>query len=325
MSDWSATAIACSNIAFVKYWGDQIERLHVPANSSISMNLEGLHTRTQVTFDPQLEEDQLVLNEQVLTGPDLQRVCGLLDRVRRISSTKCFASVHTSNNFPTGTGVASSASGFAALSLAATAAVGLKLNERDLSRLARASSGSACRSIPTGFVEWKAGHDDIDSYAVSIAPPHHWDLADCVAIVSQEQKMVGSSEGHLLAHTSPLQAARIADSTLRLELCRRAILERDFNGLANVTELDCHLMHAVMMTSTPPLVYWLPATLAVSSAVQAWRKGGLPVCYTIDAGPNVHVICLGSAAREVVKRLKKIPGVGKVLVARPGGPAKLVS
>jgi diphosphomevalonate decarboxylase len=222
-----------------------------------------------------------------------------------------------------GAGLASSASAFAALSLAASAAAGLQLDERELSRLARTGSGSACRSVPGGFVEWQAGESDADSYAFSIASPDHWDLVDCIAIVSQAHKPTGSSEGHARAHTSPLQAARQAEVKRLLDECRRAILERDFEALAIVTELDCHQMHAVMMTSAPPLFYWQPATLAIMQAVRTWRRRGTPVCYTIDAGPNVHVICQADMAKEVSGQLKEIPGVLQVLVATPGGPARL--
>ena len=134
--------------------------------------------------------------------------------------------------------------------------------------------------------------DDETSYAYSIAPADYWDLVDCVAVISRVHKPTGSTEGHALADTSPLQAARLADAPRRLDLCRQAILERDFEALAQVVELDSNMMHAVMMTSSPPLVYWQPATLAIMHAVSTWRQQGLPACYTNDAGPNVHVLCL---------------------------------
>jgi diphosphomevalonate decarboxylase len=324
MEGQTATAIACPNIAFIKYWGDRDARLHIPANGSISMNLDGLSTRTQVTFDASFRHDQLILNSQPLTGVPLQRVSAFLDRVRRLAGWHWNARVVSTNSFPTAAGIASSASAFAALTLAATAAMGLQLSERDLSRLARLGSGSACRSIPGGFSEWQAGHDDYDSYAFSIASHDHWDLVDCIAIVSRGQKSVGSAEGHILASTSPLQSARVADTPLRLQLCRQAINECDFDILANVTELDCQLMHAVMITSTPPLLYWQPVTHLLTRTVQSWRKNGQPVCYTIDAGPNVHVLCHASYLTKVTDQLMQVPGVSKVLVARPGGPARLV-
>ena len=221
----------------------------------------------------------------------LQRVSQFLDHVRKLSGMQWFAQVESENNFPTGAGIASSASAFAALSLAASRAAGLELSETELSRLARRGSGSACRSVPGGFVEWQAGNSDQDSYAYSLAPPDHWNLADCVAIVSQQHKETGSFQGHALAHTSPLHTARLSGVEQRLAQCRQAILQRDFDALAQVMELDSNLMHAVMITQSPPLLYWQPATLAVMHAVQEWRGQGLAACYTIDAGPNVHVIC----------------------------------
>jgi len=323
MQGQTATAIASPNIAFVKYWGDRDPRLHIPANGSISMNLDGLSTHTQVTFDASFRHDQLILDGKPATGAPLLRVSEFLERVRRLAGWYWNARVVSTNNFPTAAGIASSASAFAALALAASAAIGLQLSERDLSRLARLGSGSACRSVPSGFVEWQPGRDDFDSYGFSIAPPDHWDLADCIAIVSRGQKSVGSAEGHMLAETSPLQKARIADTPLRLKLCRQAISERDFDILANVTELDCQLMHAVMITSTPPLLYWQPVTQLLARTIQSWRKNGQPVCYTIDAGPNVHVLCPSSHITQVTDQLMQIPGVSKVLVARPGGPARL--
>lgn len=319
----TSTAIAHPNIAFIKYWGNRDERLRLPANGSISMNLDGLFTRTQVAFDSHLDGDKLILNDASAPDETLQRVRTILDEVRRLSGVTHFARVESRNNFPSGVGIASSASAFAALSLAASAAAGLELSEAQLSRLARLGSGSACRSVPAGFVEWLLGTGDLDSYAVSIASPDHWKLIDCVTVISREHKITGSTEGHRLAATSPLQEPRVADAPRRLDLCRQAILARDFDALARVVELDSHLMHAVMMTSTPALLYWEPATLTVMHAVRAWRGNGLPVCYTIDAGPNVHVLCEAAISEQIAARLNTIDGVQEVLVAGPGGPAHL--
>jgi len=322
--DYTATAEAHPNIAFIKYWGNRDHEYRIPASGSISMNLAGLVTRTTVRFAPGLRADRLILHGEEVGGAALERVSRVLDAVRSLAGFGWRAEVRSENNFPTGAGIASSASAFAALAVAAAGAVGLELPTRDLSRLARLGSGSACRSVPAGFVEWLAGESDADSYAVSIAPPEHWALADCIAVVSTEHKQVGSSVGHRLAETSILQGFRIATSQERITTCRDAILNRDYEALAAVTELDCHLMHAVMQTSTPRLLYWEPATVAVMHAVIRWREGGLPVAYTIDAGPNVHVITPADYAQEVQKRLLEIPGVKRVLVARPGGAARLV-
>ena len=325
MSDRTATAIAHPNIAFIKYWGNCEPQARIPANGSISMNLGGLETRTSVTFEPSLDSDSLTLNGLSVSGTPLGRASQFLDRVRGMARLKEFARIESENNFPMGAGIASSASAFAALALASSTAAGLHLDEAALSRLARTGSGSACRSIPSGFVEWLADGCDPDSRAVSIAPPQHWDLRDCVAIISREHKPTGSTEGHALAHTSPLQKARVDGAPERLSQCRKAILEKDFEAFADVTELDNNLMHAVMMTSRPQLIYWQPATIAVMKAVQAWRAAGLAACYTIDAGPNVHVICERTDQEQVQARLRQIPGVQDVLVAYPGGPVRLAS
>jgi diphosphomevalonate decarboxylase len=324
MKTLSATAQASPNIAFIKYWGNRDSGLRLPVNGSISMNLDGLFTRTSVSFQPSLALDELIINDRQVGGKGLERVSGILDLVRQAAGIDVRAEVVSENNFPTGAGIASSASAFAALALAATQAAGLEWPEAAISRLARLGSGSASRSIPSGFVEWQMGDSDQESFAVSIAPPEHWDLADCVAIVSAGHKATGSTEGHALAPTSPLQAARVTDAPRRLDACRVAILERDFDALANIIELDSDMMHAVMMTSQPQLFYWKPATLAVMAAVRSWRRDGLQVAYTIDAGPNVHVICPRAEMAQVASLLHKLDGVDDVLQARVGGPARLI-
>jgi diphosphomevalonate decarboxylase len=320
----TTTAQAAPNIAFIKYWGNRDNALRIPMNGSISMNLDGLYTRTTVSFQPSLPFDELIINGHEIRGPGLERISYLLDLIREKANIRARAEVMSENNFPSGAGIASSAAAFAALALAGSRAAGLNLSEPELSRLARRGSGSASRSIPGGFVEWQAGTSDEDSFAFSIAEPHHWNLVDCVAIVSAAHKKTGSTEGHFIASTSPLQAARVAGAPRRLELCRKAILEKDFNSFASIVELDSDLMHAVMMTSTPALHYWRPASLEVMNCVRQWRTEGIPVCYTVDAGPNVHVICLETEAHRIDKQLREIAGVENVLVARAGGPAKIV-
>ena len=319
----SATAQALANIAFIKYWGNRDGALRLPANGSISMNLDGLYTRTTVSFQHSLPYDELIINGREVAGPALDRVSCLLDLVRELASTEEQAEVVSENNFPSGAGIASSASAFAALAVAASRAAGLSLGEQELSRLARRGSGSACRSIPGGFVEWFMGTGDDDSYAASIADPGHWALVDCIAILSDAHKKTGSTEGHALASTSPLQAARLADTPRRLDICRRAILECDFGLLASIVELDSDMMHGVMMTSTPALHYWMPASLDVMQAVRTWRHEGISACYTVDAGPNVHVLSAEKDAQEVAARLRGITGVKNVLLAPTGGPALL--
>ncbi len=325
MTAYSASAQAHPNIAFIKYWGNRDDSLRLPANGSISMNLDGLITRTTVTFGAGFKQDTFMLNNQPADPNATLRVSAFLDVVRGMAGIHTRALVTSENNFPTGAGIASSASAFAALSLAAAQAAGLSLSEAQLSALARRGSGSACRSVPGGFTEWLPGSSDADSYAVSIAPADHWDLCDCIAVLDESHKPVGSSQGHSLAGSSIFQAARVADAARRLKLCRSAILSRDFEALASVSELDSNLMHAVMMTSSPPLFYWTPVSLAVMKAAAGWRADNIPVFYTLDAGPNVHVICLSDYRDRVVELLSNIPGVRTVLTSKPGGPARPLS
>lgn len=320
----TSTALAHPNIAFIKYWGNRDNALRLPVNGSISMNLDGLFTRTTVTLDAFLSSDELIINGETAGGAALGRVSYILDLVRVRAKKNHFMRVESENNFPAGAGIASSAAAFAALALAASKAAGLDLSEPELSVLARRGSGSASRSIPAGFVEWKMGEAESDSYAFSIAPLEHWNLVDCVSIVSASHKKTGSTEGHAIAGTSPLQGVRVADAPRRLDMCRNAILNKDFDAFANIIEHDSDMMHSVMMTSNPPLMYWQSATVEIFHQVREWRASGLPVGYTVDAGANVHVICLGDYAKEVEKRLREIPGVSNVLVAGVGGAAKTV-
>lgn len=319
-----ATVRAHPNIAFIKYWGNRDDRLRLPANPSISMNLNGLYTQTTVIWDEDLPGDSFHFNGAEEAGRGLERVSAHLDIIRERLGTASSARVVSANNFPTGAGIASSASAFAALTLAAVTAAGAALDERELTTLARLGSGSAARSIPAGFVEWHTGDTHEDSYAESVAAPDYWDIVDVIAVVSAEHKTVGSYQGHHSAATSDLQAARVAGAEERLRVCREAILSRDFATFAEVVERDSNLMHAVMMTSRPPLFYWQPATLAVMEQVRRWRAQGLNVCYTLDAGPNVHCICVRSDAAEVSEGLQNLSEVIEVRTAQAGGAAQII-
>ena len=325
LPEFSATAEAHPNIALIKYWGDRDSKLRLPANGSISMNLGGLVTRTTVTFNDQFKDDRLLLNGEETSGPALERVTFFLDLVRGQAGINTHGQVVSRNNFPTGAGIASSAAAFAALCLAATRSAGLTLTEMELSRLARRGSGSASRSIPGGFVEWQAGTGDLDSYAYSIAAPDHWRLVDCIAVVSTGHKRTGSTEGHASAGSSPFQSTRVDQAPERLNRCRQAIEQRDFSLLADVVEADSTLMHAVMMTSVPPLFYWEPASLRLMKLIPEWRRQGLQACFTLDAGPNVHVICPAGQADSVEEQLSQVEGVMQVLKASVGPAASWVA
>lgn len=324
-SPLTATAIAHPNIAFIKYWGNRDELNNLPANSSVSLTLGGLLTRTSVTFSQELDEDHLILDGTQAKPSVQRRASEHLDRIRTLAGVDSRASVLSQNSFPMGAGIASSASAFAALTLAATSAAHMHMERRDLSRLARAASGSAARSIFGGYVLWNRGEDDSSSYAQQVASPEHWALVDWILVVDAGHKSVSSSHGHRLAETSPYQAARVGTADDRIERCLRAIQRRDFDQLASVSELDSDMMHAVMMTSEPSLHYWRPDTLRIMETVRRLRESGLPVFYTLDAGPNPHCICLAESADRVGEELRRIPGVTDMFRAEPGRGARLVS
>ncbi len=318
------TAIAHPNIALIKYWGNRDQNLRLPANGSISMNLAVLETRTSVCLRSDLPADRLFINEVEQSGSELQRVRQFMTILRQMSAGKDFAEIRSANNFPSSAGIASSASAFAALALAGARAYGLDLSQQELSRLARRGSGSACRSIPAGFVEWLPGKTDLDSYAVSIAQPQHWDLWDCIAVVQSAPKLTGSSEGHALAATSPLQSARVLDAPRRLSLCREAIQKKDFAMLAEILEQDSNLMHAVMLTSKPALMYWESSSIFLMKEIVRLRQSGVAVAYTMDAGPNVHAICTADCVDSVKKHFSSNPAVQQLLISPVGYAARLL-
>ena len=320
-----ARARAHSNIAFIKYWGNRNQALRLPANDSLSMNLAALHTTTTVRWADSIARDSLTINGAAASDAARQRVAAHLDAMRQRLGSDMRAQVDSVNNFPMGAGIASSAAAFAALTLAAVAALGESLTERELTTLARLGSGSAARSIPSGFVLWHAADQHEESFAETIAPADCWELVDVVAIVSRQHKRVGSTAGHASADSSPFQPVRVQTAAERLRVVQEALLARDFSRFARVVEADSDMMHAVMMTSQPPLFYWQPLSLAVMTAVRAWRdEDGLRVCYTLDAGPNVHCICERDDAAEVARRLRRLSPEIEVLNSGVGGGARLL-
>ena len=320
----SASAIAHPNIAFIKYWGNRDDALRLPANGSVSMNLGALYTRTTVAFRKDLSEHLIRINGETADSQACSRIAKFLSDLSLTPDIYGNAEIISENNFPIGAGIASSASAFAALALAASAAAGLELSENELSLRARYGSGSACRSIPDGFCEWVYGNSSGESIAHSIAPSSHWDLTDLIAVVSRKHKKTGSSKGPMSALTSPFQKARVDSAPGRIGRCREAILNRDFAALAEVSEQDMIMMHGVMMTQDPPLFYWEPVSLELVKLVREWREEGMECFATLDAGPNVHVICTAGSADPVRERLEKIPGVDEILCSGPGGKAVLI-
>lgn len=320
-----ATAKAPANIAFIKYWGRKDEKLRLPANNSISMNLSEVFTITTIGFLEKLKEDEVELDRKELSKKEKSKICNHLDRIRSLSGVRMYAKVVTQNNFPKGAGIASSASGFAALSVAAASAVGLDLSQKQLSIISRQGSGSACRSIPDGFVEWRAGNSSESSYAYSLFPPKWWDIRDIVVIVGETMKKVGSSEGHVLTESSPFYKARILGMKAKLKKMKEALDGKNFKEFGEILEAEALNMHAVMMTSSPSLFYWLPKTMEMILAIQDWREEGILAYFTVDAGPNVHLICQAADEKKVLKKLEAMKGIKNVIVNLPAEGARLIN
>lgn len=318
-----ATAKAPSNIAFVKYWGRKDEVLRLPENGSVSMNLSGLQTTTTVEFGD-FEKDEVNFNGKV-EELENNRAIKHIDRIRKLAEISSKVKIGTENNFPTGTGLSSSASGFAALTLAAVSAAGLNLSEKELSILARQGSGSACRSIPDGFVEWLDGDTSETSYAVSLFKPGYWDIIDVVAVVSKNKKDVSTTEGQKRAASSPFFSVRLANIKEKINLIKEYIKDKNFSKFGELLEAEALELHAIMLTSTPSLIYWLPGTLRIMHAVKSWRQEGLEVYFTLNTGQDIHLICEGKDNDEVVQKAGEIPDVTKTIVNHPSRGARTVS
>ena len=312
-----AAAIAPSNIAFIKYWGKKDEILKIPENGSISMNLSNLLTTTLVEFSSDFKEDLVTINSK----NDLKesaRVIKFLDLIRKKTNIFLKAKVVSKNNFPNGTGLSSSASGFAALTIAASKAVGLNLSENELSMLARQGSGSACRSIPDGFVEWDS------TFAESLYPPDYWKIMDVVAIISNEKKDISSTDGQKLASTSPFFKVRQEKISEKILKFKKTLKEKNFTEFGNIIEQEALELHAIMLTSMPSLIYLRPASLELMMLVKKWRSEGLEVYFTVNTGQDIHLIVEEKNSQELVNKLKKIKEVKNIIINKPSIGARLV-
>jgi diphosphomevalonate decarboxylase len=320
-----ATVVAHPNIALVKYWGKADVERNIPAVGSLSITLDGLATTTSVHFDPGLKRDEFLLDGQTI--PDMaQRVSSCLDRVRERAGTDVRAHVESSNDFPTAAGLASSASGFAALVVAADAALGADFDRAELADLARQASGSAARSIFGGFVELRLTPDGSrPTETRQILDPSGWPLRVAVAVTDPGPKAVGSTQGmQHTEQTSPFYSSWVQASEGDLAMARKVIEDRDFEALAEISEASCLAMHAVMMSARPGLVYWNATTVECLRRVREMRAAGLPVFFTIDAGPQVKAVCMPDSFDQVAAGLSTIAGVRQVLASGLGDGARVV-
>lgn len=317
-----ATARANSNIALIKYWGKRNEEIILPTNNSLSVTLDGLYTETTVEFDEQLTKDQFTLNNEVVTGVPYERVTKFLNLFRTYTGKEdLYAKIDSVNHVPTAAGFASSASGFAALAAATAEALQLDLSDTQLSKFTRQGSGSACRSIYGGFVEWEKGEkeDGSDSYAVQIAPQSHWDLRVAAVVLTAQEKDVSSRDGmKLTVDTSVFYDGWLKSIPKDLQEIKAGINARDFEKVGSIAEANCLRMHATTLGAYPPFTYWQDSTLTVMQRVQQLRKEQVPAYFTIDAGPNVKVLYLPEDEEKVLQAMQEIDAVTDVIVSKVG-------
>ena len=322
-----AVAIAHSNIALIKYWGKRNTYLNLPAVGSISLTLKELYTRTEIQFDSAFDQDQLFINGQSASLQETERISRFLHLIRRRARMRMAARVESTNNFPTAAGLASSASAFAALALAATRAAGLSLSSKELSILARRGSGSAARSVYGGIVEMHRGRSNHgkDAFAEPIADSQYWDLRVLIAITSAVRKKTTSTDG--MTHsklTSPYYRAWIRTSEEDLRDMRGAIHKKDFHKLGELSEYSCMKMHALAMASNPGLIYWNGSTVDGIHLICELRQKGHAVYFTIDAGPQLKAVCLPQEAAVVSEALQSLPGVQQVIHSALGDDAHII-
>lgn len=316
----TATARAFPNLALVKYWGKRDEALMLPAAGSLSLTLDTFETRTSVTLSESLAADTFELNGNETDGDPRERVRAFLDLVRERAGTDVHAHVHSTNEAPTGAGLASSASGFAALATAASAAYGLPMDHRSLSRLARRGSGSAARSIIPAVSVWHAGDGDETSFAEPIAAPP---MRMVIVVVDETQKSISSRAAmRLTALTSPFYRAWVETTEASLAAMTTACRAGDFTRIGRITESHALRMHAVIASTDPPIRYLAPRSVAVFDAIAALRGEGIEAYGTADAGPNVAVLTRPEDSATVARRLEEF---GRVHDVGPGPGAELVA
>jgi len=328
-------ASAPSNIALLKYWGKSDPARQWPANSSFSMTLDKARTTTRAQL-AQDDEIWFAGKQLPLSDPKASRIVKHLDLLRAHCGSRAKLSIATENTFPAGCGIASSASGFAALTLACLSALtGESVISDDpqrpdqmseLAQLAHMGSGSAGRSLWGGWVAWMRGTSPDSQSFVPLAPAHHMLLQDLIVIFSSSEKTVSSSEGHKTASTSPLWAPRQAGLENRFSAMLAALKNIDLEKLGDLAEAEALEMHSVMLSSSPPACYLAPSTSDFLAWVRRARaRGDLPAWFTLDAGPNVHLLCAPEDRDTVLAHIRReycgLHGELNILVDQTGlGP-----
>lgn len=297
---------AHTNIALIKYWGKRDDVLFLPMNSSLSLTLDAFYTDTKVTISSHFKQDNFYLNGVKQSEEETIKIRRFLDLFRDRANLSNFMTIESYNHVPTAAGLASSASAYAALAGALNQATGLNLDTQTLSTLARQGSGSATRSLYGGFVEWNKGiaSDSNSSHAIPIDPAD-WDIAMIVIAINKEKKKLSSRVGmKQTVETSPFYPAWVESAEKDIHDIKDAIQRKDFISLGEITEANGMKMHGTMLGATPPISYWEPDSVKAIQLVQTIREEGLPCYVTMDAGPNVKVLCKESQMNHILAKLR---------------------
>lgn len=321
----SAKAKAHTNIALIKYWGKKDQKLFLPMNSSLSLTLDAFYTETEVLLDDSLEYDQFILNNETQSTKETQKIANFLNLFREETGIYTPAKVISQNFVPTAAGLASSASAFAALGAAMNEASGMKTDLTTLSTFVRHGSGSATRSVFGGFVEWQMGSSNEDSYAIQVDDAS-WDIAMVTVAVNTNKKTISSRVGmQLTVETSPFYKSWVETAATDLLEIKKAITKKDFQMLGEITESNGMKMHGTMLGARPPFTYMEPTTIDVLAAVRQLRTQGLECYYTMDAGPNVKVLCRLSDSEKIKNKLQEQFPNNPVIISKAGNGIELLS
>jgi diphosphomevalonate decarboxylase len=326
MGEMKATAIAHPNLALIKYWGKMDEVQLLPMNGSISVTLDSYFTTVTVEFSDAYDKDIATINGNEIPENTMIRLVKHIDRIRELSGVKLKARGEARLNFPIGAGLASSSSGFAALTLAASTAAGMTLNKKELSILSRQGSGSSSRSVYGGFVEWLKGSSSEESYAAQIKDEKWWpELKDIAIVVSTSARKVDTRGGMKIAKdTSPYYSSWLENVSRDLESMRKAINDKDFTLLGKIAERNSLMMHGTAISSTPPLIYWVPETVLIMQEVLKMREDGIECYFTLDTGANIHILSMNRDVKHIIERIEATGVAKSIGINGAGSGAEII-
>lgn len=325
-SDFSRTVYvrAPVNISFIKYWGKRDEVLKLPTKDSFGVSLHEVFTETSISIIDGDKDEIVVFDDESNRQKTVKGIQNYLDLFRSLTGlSHCFR-VETKNNFPTASGLASSSSGFSALATGLVKISNLDWPKNKISALARLGSGSAARSVSSGFVRFYRGEkeDGTDSFGETIFEKDHWpDFRLIAVITTKNPKYLSSKESSPILVKNPLFSMWSEASHKRVDLAIEAVRQKDLKQLGELMELDWYELQEVLATCTPPINYATEATHQVINQVRSLRNSGIECYFTTHAGPQVQIICLASDLEEIMAKLQELDGVIKLIASKAGSGA----